>query len=129
MTTRSEVMRAVKSTDTQPELEVRRLAHLMGYRFRLHRRDLPGSPDLVFPSRRKIIFVHGCFWHGHTCKRGARAPKTNAAYWRQKISRNKARDVSVQRALAALQWECLGVWECQTKDAGKLRGMLAEFLK
>ena len=129
MTTRSEVMRAVKSTDTQPELVVRRLAHLMGYRYRLHRRDLPGAPDLVFPSRRKIIFVHGCFWHGHTCKRGARAPKTNAAYWRQKISRNQARDVSVQRALVALQWECLGIWECQTNDADKLRGMLAEFLQ
>lgn len=118
---RSATMRAVKSRDTKPEMLVRRAAHALGYRFRLHRKDLPGSPDLVFPSRKKVIFVHGCFWHGHDCARGARMPKTNAEYWRAKMAGNVARDERVRAELAALGWEVLTVWECELKDADVLR--------
>ena len=88
---RSRTMRAVRDRDTKPELAVRRLLHRMGYRYRLHWRDLPGKPDIVFGPRRKVIFVHGCFWHGHSCNRGNRLPKTNAEYWKAKIERNVAR--------------------------------------
>jgi DNA mismatch endonuclease (patch repair protein) len=91
---RSRVMRAVKGKDTKPEMIVRRMAHALGYRYRLHRTDLPGSPDLVFAGRQKVIFVHGCFWHGHDCARGSRQPKTNAEYWRAKIARNVTRDAA-----------------------------------
>jgi len=117
---RSAVMRAVKGRDTKPEMIVRRAAHRLGYRFRLHRKDLPGSPDLAFPSRKVAIFVHGCFWHGHDCKRGARAPKTNADYWRAKIARNVARDARAEAALEALGWAATIIWECDLKDAGAL---------
>ncbi|MDR4308268.1 DNA mismatch endonuclease Vsr [Chelatococcus sambhunathii] len=113
---RSAVMRAVKGRDTAPEMLVRRTAHGLGYRFRLHRRDLPGSPDLVFPRARLAVFVHGCFWHGHDCARGARLPKTNADYWRAKIARNVARDARVHGELAALGWRTLTLWECELKD-------------
>ncbi|MFD1702847.1 very short patch repair endonuclease [Methylopila henanensis] len=123
---RSAVMRAVKGRDTGPEMAVRRAAHALGYRFRLHRKDLPGRPDLVFPSRRKAIFVHGCFWHGHDCARGARTPKTNADYWRAKIARNMARDERVKAELAALGWETLTIWECELKR--DLADRLAVFL-
>jgi DNA mismatch endonuclease (patch repair protein) len=115
---RSAVMRAVKSRDTKPEMIVRRAAHALGYRFRLHRKDLPGSPDLVFPSRKKAIFVHGCFWHGHDCARGARMPKANADYWTAKIGRNVARDARVKGELASLGWETLTIWECELKAGG-----------
>src|ERR1700689_5110648 len=101
---RSATMRAVKSKDTKPELEVRSLIHHLGYRFRLHRRDLPGTPDLVFPGRRKVIFVHGCFWHGHDCPRGSRVPKANQNYWMRKVARNRERDLASQRALTASGW-------------------------
>ena len=114
--TRSRTMRAVKSRDTAPEMIVRRLVHSLGYRYRLHRSDLPGKPDLAFPRLRKIIFVHGCFWHGHHCKRGARAPKENAAYWSTKIQRNARRDVEHHAALTREGWRCLIVWECETRD-------------
>src|ERR1051325_5580018 len=90
---RSRTMRAVKSRNTTPELAVRSLAHRMGYRFRLHRDNLPGKPDLVFSGLRKVIFVHGCCWHGHTCARGARIPKENREYWLKKISSNRLRDL------------------------------------
>jgi DNA mismatch endonuclease (patch repair protein) len=113
---RSKTMRAVKSKNTKPELKVRRLVHAMGYRFRLHRKDLPGSPDLVFARRRAVIFVHGCFWHGHTCKRGARQPKDNAEYWQTKITRNKDRDLRVKGELEAVGWRCLVLWECELRD-------------
>ncbi len=99
---RSRIMRAVKGTNTGPEMIVRRLAHGMGYRFRLHRQDLPGKPDLVFPRLKKIIFVHGCFWHGHDCARGARVPLRNRAYWLRKIAKNRTRDEASRRALSAL---------------------------
>ncbi|MGA0533487.1 very short patch repair endonuclease [Hansschlegelia sp. KR7-227] len=125
---RSAVMRAVKGRDTRPEMVVRRAAHALGYRFRLHRKDLPGSPDLVFPSRKKAIFVHGCFWHGHDCARGARMPKTNAEYWTVKIARNMARDARVRGELQALGWETLTLWECELKNPDQPAEALSAFL-
>src|SRR6478609_10859019 len=98
---RSAVMARIKSRDTKPELLLRRLLTQLGARYRLHRKDLPGSPDVAMPGRRLAIFVHGCFWHGHDCKRGARAPKANADYWSAKIAANRARDRGVQKALKA----------------------------
>jgi DNA mismatch endonuclease (patch repair protein) len=121
-------MRAVKSKDTTPEMRVRRLAHALGYRYRLHCRDVAGTPDLVFGRRRKAVFVHGCFWHGHGCPRGARAPKTNADYWAGKIRRNRERDAANLAALAADGWRALVVWECETRDAGALAERLRGFL-
>lgn len=115
-TTRSNIMRAVKGKDTKPEMTVRRMVHAMGYRYRLHRKDLPGKPDLVFSSRKKIIFVHGCFWHGHNCARGARVPKANREYWKKKITRNRERDQKTGKALAANGWAILTVWECELKN-------------
>lgn len=99
-------MRAVKGRDTGPELAVRRMLHARGYRYRLHRKDLPGKPDMTFPSRRKVVFVHGCFWHGHSCPRGARMPKTNADYWRAKIGRNRERDEAQRAALRTPAGAC-----------------------
>lgn len=125
---RSRTMRAVRSKDTRPELIVRRLAHAMGYRFRLHRKDLPGSPDLVFPSRRSAIFVHGCFWHGHDCARGARRPKTNTEYWRQKVARNRTRDARVTMELEALGWRVITLWECGMMDPAAISAGIANFL-
>src|SRR5215469_3313198 len=98
---RSRIMRAVKSTNTAPELLVRSMVHRMGYRFRLHRKNLPGKPDLVFPGMRKAIFVHGCFWHGHDCDRGARVPKNNRAYWLGKVTTNRKRDRQTIKRLKA----------------------------
>jgi DNA mismatch endonuclease (patch repair protein) len=121
-------MRAVKSKDTTPELRVRRLLHGMGYRYRLHRKDLPGHPDLVFVGRRKVIFIHGCFWHGHDCHRGARVPKTNADYWTAKIGRNRDRDARALNALAEQGWRALVLWECELKDEADLRASLHAFL-
>src|SRR5437879_6452391 len=126
---RSRIMRAVKSYDTAPELVVRRLAHNMGYRFRLHRDDLPGKPDLVFPSRHKAIFVHGCFWHGHDCVRGARVPKTNRDYWLRKIGRNRERDRAATKNLTTLGWKVANFWECELTDIDKIRRQLRKFLK
>jgi len=125
---RSRIMRAVKGADTTPELAVRRLAHSMGYRFRLHRNDLPGKPDLTFPRLRKVIFVHGCFWHGHDCPRGARVPVQNRDYWTRKVARNMERDRSAQSALQRLGWKSLVVWECEIKDQNRLRRALRRFL-
>jgi DNA mismatch endonuclease (patch repair protein) len=110
---RSTTMRAVRSVDTKPELLVRSLLHGLGYRFRLHQKDLAGKPDLVFSRRKKIIFVHGCFWHGHDCKRGSRQPKTNIEYWKKKISRNKARDLVSISSLEESGWNVMVVWECE----------------
>jgi len=124
---RSQIMRAVKSKDTKPELLVRRLVHSLGYRYRLHRRDLPGCPDIVFGPRRKVIFVHGCFWHGHSCKRGNRMPRSNADYWEKKISRNIERDEQAISDLTAEGWDVLVVWECEIQNKGlsdKLVGFL-----
>lgn len=121
-------MRAVKSRDTKPEMIVRRIVHAMGKRYRLHRDDLPGKPDLTFPRLRKIIFVHGCFWHGHNCKRGARQPKTNVDYWHQKISRNRKRDVDHQKKLYEMGWNVLVIWECELKDTQRLAEIIKSFL-
>ncbi|PNG24865.1 very short patch repair endonuclease [Methylocella silvestris] len=125
---RSAIMRAVKSTNTRPEMIVRSLAHRLGFRFRLHRKNLPGCPDLVFASRRKAIFVDGCFWHGHDCKRGARMPKTNASYWSAKIARNRSRDARTREELMAQGWDVLTIFECETKDLIGLRARLEAFL-
>lgn len=122
-------MRAVKDKDTGPEMVVRRLAFSMGFRYRLHRKDLPGKPDLAFIGRRKVVFVHGCFWHGHDCARGARVPKENNAYWVQKIFRNKARDQSNLNALAAKGWQSLVIWECELKQLKNVSDRLAAYLR
>lgn len=125
---RSAVMRAVKSKDTAPERAVRRAAHALGLRFRLHRADLPGKPDLVFPARRVALFVHGCFWHGHDCPRGARMPQTNRAYWQAKIARNMARDSVSSAALKKLGWTPRKIWECETRDPAALSRRIARLL-
>jgi DNA mismatch endonuclease (patch repair protein) len=114
-------MRAVPAKNSSAELAVRRLLTRMGLRYRLHCKDLPGSPDVVLGPRKVAVFVHGCFWHGHDCARGARAPKTNAAYWSAKIGRNRARDAAAQAALLARGWTSLIVWECELKDEAALR--------
>lgn len=125
---RSNQMRLIRSGDTKPELCVRRLVHSLGYRYRLHRPELPGKPDLVFPSRRKIIFVHGCFWHGHKCKLG-RVPKSNVEYWVNKIERNRNRDRNTLRRLRKLNWTCLTIWECSLHDERKLAERIKRFLE
>ncbi|MCZ2150879.1 MAG: very short patch repair endonuclease [Bryobacterales bacterium] len=125
---RSRIMRAVKGADTAPELAVRRQVHGMGYRFRLHRKDLPGKPDLAFPRLHKVVFVHGCFWHGHDCARGARIPVRNREYWTRKVARNMERDTRAQAALKSLGWKILVVWECEIKDSGRMRRVLRRFL-
>jgi DNA mismatch endonuclease (patch repair protein) len=126
---RSAVMRAVKSSNTTPELAVRRAAHGLGLRFRLGRTDLPGKPDLVFPSRKAALFVHGCFWHGHDCPRGARMPASNRDYWLAKIGRNVARDRKTLAALKQQGWKAHVIWECETRDKEKLARLLARKLK
>ncbi len=127
---RSATMRAVKSVDTTPEMIVRRLAHRLGYRYRLHKKNLPGKPDLVFVGLRKIVFVNGCFWHGHNCARGSRLPKTNREYWQRKIAGNVARDQATLVALEAAGWSVFTVWECATKvsERSALERRLVEFL-
>lgn len=126
---RSTAMRAVKSANTTPEMAVRKAAHTLGLRFRLHRSDLPGKPDLVFPSRRIALFVHGCFWHGHTCPRGARIPKTNTPYWSAKIARNTARDVRNCDALRLLGWRAVILWECEVRDRAALPELIRDRLQ
>lgn len=116
---RRSVMKAVRGTDTQLEVMVRRLIHGMGYRYRLHRTDLPGTPDLVFPARRKIIFIHGCFWHQHDCRQGNRLPKSRKDYWEPKLKRNVERDTENQKALEKLGWEVMIVWECETRESNR----------
>lgn len=121
-------MRRVKGRDTGPELTVRRLLWDAGYRYRLHRKDLPGKPDIVLPGRRAVVFVHGCFWHGHDCARGARQPKANADYWKAKIARNVDRDARVQADLIDIGWRPVTVWECELKDPAALEARLREIL-
>ena len=104
---RRRIMQAVKGRDTNPEMIVRRITHSLGYRYRLHCKELPGKPDLVFRPRKKIIFIHGCFWHGHYCKRGNRTPKTNRKYWVEKIKKNVERDERSHIALIAAEWRIL----------------------
>ena len=124
---RSENMRRIKSKDMRPELAVRSLVHRMGYRYRLHSKDLPGKPDMVFASRRKVIFVHGCYWHGHSCKK-AHTPMSNLGYWTQKLTRNRERDRANSAALRAMGWQVLVVWECDTKYEPRLSKRIKKFL-
>lgn len=124
---KTEMMRRIRGQNTRPELTVRRLLHGLGYRFRLHRRDLPGTPDIVFPARRAVILVHGCFWHQHWCRLG-RVPKGNQAYWIPKLARNVEHDKKVRRGLRKLGWRTLIVWECEVARytlASRLQRFLA----
>ena len=125
---RSALMAKVKGKDTAPELVVRRTVHAMGYRYRLHRRDLPGSPDLVFPSRKKAIFVHGCFWHRHNGCSKTTTPKTRIRFWNSKFEANIARDRRSVAALRDLGWKTLVLWECGVYDTHRLRKQLRKFL-
>lgn len=128
---RSATMRAIRSKGTKPELAVRHLVYAMGYRYRLHRHDLPGRPDMTFPGRRKIIFVHGCFWHQHPdpdCKLAHR-PRSNLDYWEPKLQRNQERDSEHQARLRALGWGALVIWECEVKKDQGLDKRIREFLE
>ena len=129
--TRSRIMSRVKGKNTKPELRVRRLTHGLGYRYRLHARELPGTPDIVFRKRKKAIFVHGCFWHAHDvdiCRRGAR-PTSKQDFWNPKLDANVARDEKNEKALHAMGYEVLVVWECQLKDETALTGIIRRFLE
>ncbi|MDO6670394.1 very short patch repair endonuclease, partial [Paracoccus sp. 1_MG-2023] len=118
---------SVKQKDTTPELVVRRLLHGAGYRYRLHRKDLPGRPDIVFGKRRKVIFVHGCFWHAHGCSKG-QAPKSKLDYWGPKLAQNVERDARNLRDLENAEWQVLTVWECETRDPERLLPVLRDFV-
>ncbi|HEV2486581.1 MAG TPA: DNA mismatch endonuclease Vsr [Terracidiphilus sp.] len=124
---RSALMSRIGRRDTAPELVVRRLLHALGYRFRLYRRELPGTPDIVFPSRRKVIFVNGCFWHAHGCRIG-RPPKSRPEFWLPKLQRNRSKDAQDRRMLRDLGWGVLTVWQCQTRSQDKLEARLFSFL-
>ncbi len=127
---RSEVMRRVKGRDTGPERRVRGMLRALEHTgYRLDRKDLPGRPDIAFIGRQRAIFVHGCFWHGHDCKRGARQPKANAEYWRAKIARNVERDAANEAALAKMGWRVLVIWECALKDPDAVSQELEAFLQ
>lgn len=126
---RSAVMRRVKGRNTSPELKVRKALTGLGVRYRLNRKDLPGSPDIVMAGRRLAIFVHGCFWHGHDCARGSRVPKANREYWTAKVARNVARDARTAADLAAAGWRVETIWECDLKDAAALKARLERMLQ
>jgi len=125
---RSEIMASVHSKDTSPELKVRSIVHRMGYRFRLHRKELPGSPDLVFAGRRKAIFIHGCFWHRHVGCKYATTPKTRVRFWQNKFDGNVQRDARTRRQLNRLGWRVLTVWQCDLKKPERLVTRLERFL-
>jgi len=125
---RKETMSRVRSKDTKPEWIVRRLVHGMGYRYRLHRSDLPGKPDLVFPKYRKVIFVNGCFWHGHPCRAGRNRPASHQDYWLPKLEKNKTRDRSHYRRLRKMGWGVMVVWECQIRQTDALKNRIRRFL-
>jgi DNA mismatch endonuclease (patch repair protein) len=122
-------MSAIRSKDTKPELAVRSLLHRLGYRYRLHVRKLPGAPDIVFPSRRKVIFVHGCYWHLHDCVAGRVTPRTNAEFWQKKRTDNVTRDTRNEATLNSEGWEILIIWECEIKSGIDLTGSLCRFLE
>ncbi len=124
---RSERMSRIRNADTKPEMIVRRLVHGMGYRYRLHARDLPGNPDLAFRPRKKVIFVHGCFWHQHGCRQ-YRQPRTKREFWEPKLAKNKERDAEVRRQFRKLGWRVMVVWECQVKKETVLRNRIKRFL-
>lgn len=125
---RSALMAKVKGRDTKPERIVRRLAWSLGYRYRLHSNRLPGKPDLVFPARKKAIFIHGCFWHRHICRRGQSFPSTRAEFWSAKFARTQERDAAVLLELKRLGWRVLVLWECELTDSARLRSRLKRFL-
>ena len=125
---RSAIMRRVRSKGTRPEFFVRKLVHALGYRYRLHARDLPGHPDLVFRRRRKVIFVHGCFWHRHKSCAHARLPKSRLEFWLPKLEGNSQRDQRNKRALLKDGWKVLTVWECETKDVNQMKTTIRSFL-
>ena len=126
---RSKCMSAIRGKDTQPELVVRSLVHRLGFRYGLHKRDLPGCPDLVFSGRKKIVFVHGCFWHSHRCRYGRVKPKSNAAFWRAKRDGNRDRDRRNARKLRKQGWRILIVWECWVRDPKRLATIIVRFLQ
>lgn len=125
---RSALMSRIQGKNTGPELAVRSILHRLGYRFRLHRSDLPGRPDIVLPKHRKVILVHGCFWHGHTCRLAAK-PKSNEDYWLPKIARNRERDMRNLAALTSLGWIVLELWECEIRRREGLEGRIAAFMR
>jgi DNA mismatch endonuclease (patch repair protein) len=124
---RSENMRRIKGADTKPEILVRHLVTSLGYRYRLRRSDVTGKPDLAFIGRKKAIFVHGCFWHSHSCKL-SHVPKSNTAYWDAKLARNRLRDSNTARALKSAGWRCLVIWECELKMEAPVRRRITKFL-
>jgi DNA mismatch endonuclease (patch repair protein) len=126
---RSRIMSSIRKTNTSPEVAVRRELHRLGFRFRLNVRELPGTPDIVLPRLRKIVMVHGCFWHQHSGCRLAKLPRTRPEYWLPKLERNQARDEAARRALAALGWEVLVIWECEAGRPEYVRGALVDFLQ
>lgn len=125
---RSEIMKRIRSKDTIPELIVRKLVHSLGYRYRLHDKKLPGKPDLVFSRWKKVIFVHGCFWHNHNCKQG-KLPKSNLDYWLPKLKENRRRDARNQKLIISAGWKVLVIWQCQTRDTDSLKGTIVAFLE
>lgn len=125
---RRKLMARIRAKDSKPEMTVRRIAHSLGYRYRLHPRELPGTPDLVFPSRKKVVFVHGCFWHRHPDCSRTTTPKTRATYWQAKFDANVTRDIRNQQDLRKLGWDVETIWECQTKNAEALAVRLISFL-
>lgn len=124
---RRRIMQAVKTRDTGPELAVRRILFRLGYRYRLSAKELPGRPDIVFPGRKRAIFVHGCFWHGHGCAKG-HAPKSRLDYWAPKLQANRARDAAQLHELEKLGWSVLTIWQCETRDQEALAANLKRFL-
>lgn len=126
---RSLHMAKIRSKDTKPELSVRKSLHALGYRYKLHDKHLPGKPDLVFPRRKKVIFVNGCFWHGHNCPVGSRLPKTNREFWAEKRRANRERDAAQRRALEEAGWKYLDVWECHLQSDPRLLDVMCAFLE
>ena len=125
---RSRNMSAIKSKNTKPEIKVRKILHSMGYRFRLHSKDLPGSPDIVLPKYKTVIFVHGCFWHRHENCKYASTPKTRKEFWNKKFTENKKRDSEIQEKIKILDWRSVVIWECETKNIENLRGKIIDVL-
>jgi DNA mismatch endonuclease (patch repair protein) len=125
---RSRLMARIRQQGTRPEMIVRRILTALGYRYRLNRRDLPGSPDIAFQGRRKVLFVHGCFWHSHSGCRFATVPKTRTEYWTEKLASNRRRDARLEQALRDAGWQVAVVWECETKFPVELAGRLDLFL-
>lgn len=124
---RSALMSRIKSKNTKPEITVRKILYSLGYRYRIHRKELPGSPDVIFSKRKKVIFIHGCFWHAHDCGRGFK-PKTNVDFWKKKLDKNCERDRLVEKQILEIGWQSLTIWECQLKNETQLIDLLKDFL-